>query len=47
VLYHFLTDAQFRQAVQDEHRTMAGLFDQYLQALRKAYGSEVGAGVGR
>ena len=47
VLYHFLTDAQFRQAVQDEHRTMAGLFDQYLQGLRKAYGSEVGAGVGK
>ena len=47
VLYHFLTDAQFRQAVQDEHRTMAGLFDQYLQGLRKAYGSEVGAGGGK
>lgn len=47
VLYHFLTDAQFRQTVQDEHRTMAALFDRYLQGLRKAYGSEVGASVGR
>jgi len=47
VLYHFLTDPQFRQTVQDEHRTMAGLFDQYLASLRKVYGSEIGAAVGK
>jgi len=47
VLYHFLTDAQFRQTVQEEHRTMAALFDQYLQGLKKAYASELSTGVGR
>lgn len=41
VLYHFLTDARFRELVKQEHRTMAALFDQYLEALRKAYAGEV------
>jgi metal-dependent amidase/aminoacylase/carboxypeptidase family protein len=41
VLFHFLNDAQFRSAVQTEHKTISGLFDEYLKALRKAYGSEV------
>lgn len=48
VLYHFLTDARFRELVKEEHRTMAGLFDQYLASLRRAYASEIGGGrVGR
>ena len=44
VLYHFLTDAPFRNAVRDEHREMAGLLERYLAALREAYRGEVGAG---
>lgn len=48
VLYHFLTDAAFRQTVRDEHRTMAALFDQYIEGLKKAYAEEIGGGrVGR
>ncbi len=42
VLYHFLTDAAFRRSVQEEHRTMAGLLDRYLESLRKAYAEELG-----
>ena len=41
VLYHFLTDARYREAVKEEHRVMSGLFEQYLSGLRGAYGSEV------
>jgi len=44
VLYHFLTDAPFRQTVKDEHRTMAALFDQYITGLKKAYADEIGGG---
>ena len=40
VLYHFLTDAEFRETVEREHRTMAGLFDAYLDGLRAAYAPE-------
>lgn len=47
VLYHFLTDADFRAAVQEEHRVMSGLFDQYLQGLRDAYAGEVEATEGQ
>jgi amidohydrolase len=48
VLYHFLTDAAFRQTVKDEHRAMAALFDQYIEGLKKAYAEEIGGGrVGR
>lgn len=41
VLYHFLTDAKFRDAVREEHRTMAALFDEYLRRLREAYAPEI------
>ena len=41
VLFDFVTDARFRETVADEHRTMAGLFDQYLAGLREAYGPEI------
>jgi len=47
ILYTFLTDAPFRQAVQAEHKTLAGLLDQYLAALRQAYAGEVGRSAGR
>ncbi|HEX9165406.1 MAG TPA: peptidase dimerization domain-containing protein [Gemmatimonadales bacterium] len=43
VLYDFLTDAPFRAAVLEEHRTMRGLFQQYQENLRKAYAAEMGA----
>ena len=43
ILYTFLTDVPFRQAVQTEHRTLAGLLDQYLGDLRRAYAGEIGA----
>lgn len=42
VLYHFLTDAPFREQVKREHLTMAQLFDQYVSALRAAYRQEIG-----
>lgn len=42
VAYHFLTDREFRAAVAEEHRTMAALFDRYLDALRRAYAEEIG-----
>ncbi|MBI4409575.1 MAG: peptidase dimerization domain-containing protein [Gemmatimonadetes bacterium] len=42
VLYDFLTQADFRRAVQEEHRALAGLLDQYLAALRQAYAEEIG-----
>lgn len=42
VLYHFLTDARFRESVQAEHRALAGWFEEYLQGLRKVYSSEIG-----
>ncbi len=47
VLYHFLTDAAFREAVKEEHRRMAALFDRYLAALRSAYAEETGRGVAK
>jgi amidohydrolase len=46
VLYDFLSDAKFRETVALEHKTMAGLFDQYLAGLRQAYGSEIGIAAG-
>jgi amidohydrolase len=42
VLYHFLTDATFREQVKTEHRTMAQLFDRYIASLRDAYKQELG-----
>lgn len=41
VLYHFLTDTEFRAAVKEEHRVLAALFSQYQQNLVKAYAPEV------
>ncbi len=41
VLYHFLTDADFRAAVKEEHATMQGLFDSYIQRLKEAYEPEL------
>ncbi len=40
VLYHYLTNAQFRNAVTEEHRVLSGLFDQYLERLRETYAGE-------
>ena len=40
VLYHFLTDASFRDAVKTEHRAMGQLFDEYIASLRAAYKQE-------
>jgi amidohydrolase len=43
VLYDFLTNAQLRAAVNEEHKTLAGLQGQYLNALRRVYAPEIGA----
>ncbi len=43
VLYHFLTDRRFREMVAEEHRTMATLFDEYLERLRETYADEIGS----
>jgi amidohydrolase len=43
VLYDFLTSAELRSAVKEEHRTLAGLQGEYLNALRRVYGPEIGA----
>lgn len=45
VLYHFLTDASYREQVKTEHRAMAQLFDQYVAALREAYKQELGLSI--
>jgi metal-dependent amidase/aminoacylase/carboxypeptidase family protein len=42
VLFDYLEDEDFRAVVQREHREMAGLFDQYLDGLRRAYAEETG-----
>jgi len=42
VLYDYLEDADFRAAVKREHGEMAGLFNQYLEGLARAYASETG-----
>jgi len=42
VLFDYLEDADFRAAVQREHGEMAGLFDEYLDGLKKAYAQETG-----
>lgn len=41
ILYHYLTDLPFRQAVDTEHATMRILYRQYQDNLRKAYTSEI------
>ncbi len=43
VLYHFLTDEDFRGAVQEEHRILSGLFGDYIQRLQDTYAGEVGS----
>jgi amidohydrolase len=43
VLYHVLTDDDFRNAMQEEHRILSGLFNQYIAQLREAYAGEVGS----
>src|SRR5881628_404887 len=43
VLYDFLTQPSLRAAVAEEHRTLAGLQDRYLAALRRVYAPEIGA----
>jgi amidohydrolase len=45
VLYHYLTDAAFRDAVKAEHAALRGLYDQYQANLRKAYASEMESAV--
>ncbi len=42
VLYDYLTRPELRAAVVEEHRVLAGLLDQYHEALRAAYASEIG-----
>ena len=42
ILFDFVTDAAFRDAVQTEHAVVRGLFDQYQENLRKAYVPEIG-----
>jgi amidohydrolase len=41
VLYHYLTDAAFRQAVATEHTALKSLYRQYQENLRKAYAAEL------
>jgi len=41
VLYHYLTDAGFRQAVATEHAALKGLYRNYQENLRKAYAAEL------
>ena len=42
ILYHYLTDEGFKKSVHMEHETMAGLFQDYLDALKDAYKDELG-----
>jgi metal-dependent amidase/aminoacylase/carboxypeptidase family protein len=41
VLYDFLTDASFREAVEEEHATLKGLLAEYHEELRKVYRAEM------
>ena len=41
VLYHYLTDAGFRQSVATEHLALKGLYQRYQENLRKAYAAEL------
>jgi hypothetical protein len=40
ILYDFLTRPELREAVREEHGTLAGLLDQYHAALRRADAGE-------
>jgi len=42
VLYDFLTSADLRAAVREEHKTLAGLQGEYLNVLRRVYAPEIG-----
>lgn len=42
VLYDFLTDEPFREAVREEHRILQGLLGEYHDRLREVYAPEVG-----
>lgn len=42
VLYHFLSDARFRESVQAEHRALTGWFEEYLAGLKRVYANEIG-----
>jgi amidohydrolase len=41
VLYHFLSDAPFRETVKAEHRALSGWFDEYLAGLKRVYAGEI------
>jgi amidohydrolase len=41
VLYHFLSDASFRETVKAEHKALSGWFDEYLAGLKKVYAGEI------
>lgn len=41
VLYHYLTDADFREKVDREHEVLSGQLDRYLRRLREEYGEEL------
>jgi len=41
ILYDFLTDARFREAVGEEHATLKALLSEYHGELRKAYAGEM------
>jgi len=43
ILYHYLTDAAFRQSVATEHAALRELYDSYQDGLRKAYAGEMSA----
>ena len=43
ILYHYLTDAAFRQSVATEHAALQKLYDSYQDGLRKAYAEEMSA----
>ncbi|MEJ2204569.1 MAG: amidohydrolase [Gemmatimonadota bacterium] len=42
VLFDYLESPELRETVHREHTEMAGLFNQYLEGLRKAYAEETG-----
>jgi amidohydrolase len=42
ILFDVLEDEDFRAAMEREHRTMAGLFEAYLESLRSTYAQETG-----
>jgi amidohydrolase len=41
VLYHFLSDASFRETVKAEHEALSGWFDEYLAGLKRVYAGEI------